>query len=115
MESNRIFVIDASNTVLGRVASSAAKKAVLGYNVKVVNCKEAIISGRRQNVLKEYRLARGRGGSSLNGPNFPKESFRIMKRTIRGMLNYSHGKGKEAFKRVMDKYYGRDKDRWEKK
>ena len=44
---------------------------------------------------------RRRGGSSLNGPFFPKYPERIMKRTIRGMLAHMQQRGLDAFKRVM--------------
>lgn len=95
------IVIDAAHAVLGRLASFAAKQALLGKKVIVVNCGEAIVTGNRDNILKEYRVARQRGGASLNGPNFPKHSERLVKRTIRGMLYFRHGRGKDAFKRII--------------
>lgn len=94
------LVIDAANTVLGRLASFAAKQALLGKNIIVVNCGEALVTGNPSNIMDEYRIARQRGGASLNGPNFPKHSERLVKRTIRGMLYFRHGRGKDAFKRV---------------
>ena len=94
------IVIDATDSILGRLAGRVAKEALLGKNVEVINCKNILITGRRQNILGEYRIARKRSGSSLNGPHFPKSPERIMKRTIRGMLHYNHGRGKEAFKRI---------------
>lgn len=95
------IVIDAANAPLGRVASFAAKKALLGNSVFIVNCNESVISGRKRNVIDEYKIARIRGGSSLKGPNFPKNPERIMKRTVRGMLSYKEGRGREAFKRIL--------------
>jgi large subunit ribosomal protein L13 len=94
------LVIDASDMVLGRIASYVAKQALLGKEVSVVNCENAVVLGRKRSIIDEYKEARQRGGSSLNGPNFPKHSDRLMKRTIRGMLHYNHGRGKEAFKRI---------------
>ena len=95
------IVIDASEGVLGRVASFAAKQSLLGKKVTIVNCEKALVTGRRKNILEEYKIARRRGGSSRKGPKFPKSSERIMKRTIRGMLSYKEGRGSEAFKRIM--------------
>jgi large subunit ribosomal protein L13 len=100
-EPTKQVVIDATGSVLGRLASFAAKKALLGYNVIVVNCENAILTGNKRSVIKEYYLARTRGGSSLNGPFFPKQPYRIVKRTIRGMLDYTKGRGDKAFKKVM--------------
>ena len=97
----RTIVIDASGSILGRIASYAAKQALLGKNVIVVNCKKALLTGKRSTTIKEYNLIRRRGGSSLNGPFFPKNPERIVKRTIRGMVNYQQQRGLDAFKRVM--------------
>lgn len=93
-----ILVIDAKDAILGRLASFAAKQALFGKKVIIVNCNEAIVSGKRANIIAEYRIMRQRGGSSLNGPNFPKHADRLVKRTVRGMMYFRHGRGKDAFK-----------------
>ena len=95
-----VLVVDASNAQLGRLASFAAKQALLGKRVVVVNASLCLISGGKRMIISEYKEARGRGGNSLNGPNFPKDSQRILKRTIRGMLRFRHGRGKDAFDRI---------------
>lgn len=95
------IIIDSAGASLGRIASYAAKQALLGNNVIVLNCQDALISGRRGNILGEYKIARARGGAALRGPNFPKSPERIMKRTIRGMLRYKTGRGRDAFKRIL--------------
>lgn len=97
----KTIVIDASGSVLGRVASHAAKQALLGKRVVIVNCKKVLITGKRSTTIREYNLTRLRGGSSLKGPFFPKSPERIVKRTVRGMLNYQQQRGLDAFKRVM--------------
>ncbi|MDO8509185.1 MAG: 50S ribosomal protein L13 [Nanoarchaeota archaeon] len=95
------IIIDASNAPLGRLCSVAAKKALLGNSVVVVNCNNAVVSGRKRGVIDSYRESRMRGGSSLNGPHFPKNPERIVKRTIRGMLSYKEGRGRDAFGRII--------------
>src|SRR3989338_6854025 len=95
------IVIDASGAVLGRMAAFAAKKALLGNNVVIVNCNDILLTGNRKSIIREYYDARKKGGASLKGPFFPKHPYRIVKRTIRGMLNYQQGRGLKAFKRVM--------------
>lgn len=97
----KTIVIDASNAVLGRLASYVAKQSLLGNKVVVVNCNGAVITGRRAGIINDYTEARTRGGSSQKGPNFPKEAFRIVKRTVRGMLSYKQGRGNDALKRVI--------------
>ncbi len=100
MKENKI-IIDATNAVLGRLASYSAKQALLGKEVIIVNCKEAILTGRREMILKDYREAREKGSHSQKGPFFPKTPERILKRTIRGMLSYKQGRGESAFKRII--------------
>jgi len=95
------IVIDANNAILGRLASYAAKQALLGKEIVIVNCNDAVITGKKSSIVSEYMVARARGGSSLKGPFFPKSPERILKRTIRGMLSYKQGRGREALKRII--------------
>ncbi|MEK6898900.1 MAG: 50S ribosomal protein L13 [Nanoarchaeota archaeon] len=94
------IVIDAHNAILGRLASYAAKQALKGNNVKIVNCTGAVVTGNKANILGKYLTQRQRGGSAMNGPNFPSNPSRIMKRTVRGMLPYRQGRGLKALKEV---------------
>jgi large subunit ribosomal protein L13 len=95
------IVVDATNAVLGRLASFAAKQALLHKKVVIVNCAEAIVTGGRRMVIHEYKDIREKGGASLRGPFFPKNPERILKRTIRGMLSYKQGRGADALGRIM--------------
>ncbi len=99
MKSKEI-IVDASETALGRVASFAAKQALLGKEVIIVNCNNVLITGRKRTTINSYQIKRKRGGASLKGPNFPKSPERLMKRTIRGMLNYKQQRALSAFKRI---------------
>ena len=94
-------VIDGSGAILGRLASYVAKQSLLGKNVIVINCDKVIIAGNRENIVFEWKEATRRGGHSLKGPFVPrKNSEKMVKRTIRGMLSYRQGRGLEAFKRI---------------
>lgn len=95
------IIIDATGGILGRIASFAAKKALLRSKVIIVNCDGALLSGRTRMVINEYGHARRRGGTSLNGPHFPKHTEKIMKRTVRGMLSYNQQRGLNALNRVI--------------
>ena len=94
-------VIDATEGSLGRISSFAAKQALLGKEIIIVNCNLAIVIGRKGNTIAEYNNIRAKGGASLKGPFFPKNPERIVKRTIRGMLDYTGGRGEAALDRVM--------------
>lgn len=97
---NKSLVIDATNSILGRLASHAAKQALLGKEISVVNCEKAVISGNRKVILDGYKEIRSKGGSSLKGPLFPTQPARIVKRTIRGMLSHKQGRGALALKKI---------------
>ncbi|MBI3334242.1 50S ribosomal protein L13 [Candidatus Pacearchaeota archaeon] len=96
-----MIIIDASNTVLGRLASYVAKQALLGKEVIVVNCEQAVVTGGRRMIIKEYQTLVYRGGHSLKGPFHNKShAEQFVKRTIRGMLSYKQGRGAAAFGRI---------------
>ncbi|MCD4666255.1 uL13 family ribosomal protein, partial [archaeon] len=85
--------INAENLILGRVATYAAKKALMGETVNVVNCDKIIITGSKKQILDRYLARIHKGSRPTKGPFFPKTSERIVKRTIRGMLPYKQYKG----------------------
>ncbi|MCU0642045.1 MAG: 50S ribosomal protein L13 [archaeon] len=95
------IVIDANGAILGRLSSFAAKEALKGKKVVVVNCNEILLAGNIPNIIEEYHNFRLKGGSSLKGVFFPKNPERIVKRTIRGMLPHLQTRGEEALLRVM--------------
>ncbi|MBD3247257.1 50S ribosomal protein L13 [Candidatus Pacearchaeota archaeon] len=94
-------VIDGSGAVLGRLASYAAKQALKGEEIAIVNCNDVIISGNKRNIKENFEKKRGRIGHSQKGPKHIRKSHRIVKRAIRGMLpDHRSGRGKQAFKRI---------------
>jgi large subunit ribosomal protein L13 len=95
------IVIDATGGVLGRIAAFAAKQALLGKDVAIVNCEHAAITGRPRKIIEGYQQKRAWGGTAQKGPYFPKNPERLMKRTVRGMLSHSQLRGRTAFKRIV--------------
>ena len=94
-------IIDGKNAVLGRLASYAAKEALKGEDIVIVNSEQVIITGNKKNIQKNFEAKRSRVGSSQKGPKLSKTSEGIVKRTIRGMLpDHRKGQGKKAFKRI---------------
>ena len=49
-----MVVIDAKDLIVGRMCAKAAKLAMKGERVDIVNCEEAIISGSKENILAKY-------------------------------------------------------------
>jgi len=101
------IVIDAADKLMGRVASIAAKKALEGNEISIVNAERAVITGGRDFILAEYKHKRERG-DQYKGPFFPKLSDRIVRRTIRGMLP-KNPRGRAALARIRV-YAGRPTD-----
>ncbi len=95
-----MIVIDATNLILGRMASYVAKKALLGEEIAIVNCENSYITGDKKRVFESFKQKRERG-VPLQGPYYPRMPDRIVRRAVRGMLPYKKAKGKEAFSRVM--------------
>lgn len=95
------IVLDGKNIILGRLCSYAAKQALLGKNIVIVNCNDVILSGNKENIVGEYSRIRKLDTLNLRGPILPKVAEKIVKRTIRGMLSYKQARGYEAWKRVM--------------
>ena len=92
-------VIDASNRVIGRLATKIAQEALDGEEIKVVNSEEAVISGDKEKVLDEYKQKVDRGTRD-RGPHYPKRPDKMLKRVVRNMLPYKDERGKEAFSNI---------------
>jgi len=94
------MIIDATNLLVGRLATVVAKKALLGGKIDIVNAEKAIISGPKRLVINKYKQKRDRVTVS-HGPYIPRSPDRFLRRIIRGMLPYKQEKGDKAFKRIM--------------
>jgi len=94
------MIIDAKNMVLGRIATIAAKKALMGEKVDIINCENAVITGNKQNVFEKYNR-KSSMGSPAKGPFLARRSDMFVRRVIRGMLPYKQEKGRQAFKNIM--------------
>jgi len=95
-----MILIDGTNQILGRVASYAAKQALFGETIRIVNCEKIIVTGRKKFLEQHYEERKERG-HPYDGPFYPKLADRLVRRVIRGMLPYKQARGREAFKRVM--------------
>jgi large subunit ribosomal protein L13 len=94
-----IILIDAKDKIAGRLASTIAKLLLSGYKVYVYNVEKAIISGKRESIIKEF-LRRRERGDPYKGPFYPKYPDEIFRRMVRGMLPYKKEKGRNALKNL---------------
>ncbi|MFA4952649.1 MAG: 50S ribosomal protein L13 [Candidatus Pacearchaeota archaeon] len=93
-------IIDGTNAILGRLASYAAKEALKGEELVILNCEKIIITGNKKNIEKEFQEKRDRVGSGQKGPKISRSSDKIVKRTIRGMVAHRYKRGKDALKKI---------------
>lgn len=96
------MLIDATDLVLGRMASAVAKRLLEGEKVTVVNAEKAVITGRRKSTLGEYDAwTRIRAlANPRKGPLHPRRPEDLVRRTVRGMLPYKKSRGMEAYRRL---------------
>ena len=94
-------IYNGENMLLGRLASRVAKDALLGEEVKVVNCEKIVLSGKKVLVFKEEKEKRLRKGYPLKSAKRIRLPDRHVRRSIRGMLPWKQARGKDAFKRIM--------------
>ena len=110
--SNDIVVVDADKAVAGRLASKVAKLLLNGKRVYVVNIDKAVITGKKETILRDFmkRLSiKSNVNPRRHGPFKYRSPEGIFRRMVRGMLPRRKPKGKSAFKRLRV-YRGIPKD-----
>lgn len=93
-------IYDGEGMVLGRLAARVAKDALLGEEVKVVNCEKIIVSGKKTTTFAQEKQRRARKGYPLKSAKLPRLADKYVRRSIRGMLPWKMSRGKEAFRRI---------------
>src|SRR5881296_2707793 len=95
-------IVDASNLILGRMASYVAKKALEGNRIDVLNAERAVISGTKERVVAraKQKLKTRTLGNLEKSPTHPRKPDGYVRRVIRGMLPWKKTGGKDAFHRV---------------
>jgi large subunit ribosomal protein L13 len=93
------MIIDGDGAVLGRLASQAAKAALEGENVNVINAEKIVIVGDRNVIIKKY-MGRIELGTMSKGPFIHRTVEGIVKRAIRGMLKRKSVRGMDALRHV---------------
>ncbi|MFB0522383.1 MAG: 50S ribosomal protein L13 [Candidatus Bathyarchaeia archaeon] len=99
MAREQTVVVDAKGLILGRMASTIAKRLLQGENIIIMNAEKAVISGKRLSRIKEAKK-RLEVGHPKKGPFHPRRPEEIVRRTIRGMLPRRKPKGQQAYRRL---------------
>ena len=93
-------VIDASNSIYGRLSAHVAKQLLEGESIKIINADKCVITGTKEFIIKDFEERRDIG-SVRKGPYYPRNPKAILKRSIGDMLPKDKAKGKEALKRCI--------------
>lgn len=99
----RVLYVDATDQILGRLASEVAKKLLEGYRVYVVNAEKAVVSGDPLMVIKSYRVwyqIYVHVNPYKWGPHRPRSPITIIRKAVLGMLPKDKHIGKMAAKRL---------------
>ncbi|MDP2666730.1 MAG: 50S ribosomal protein L13 [Candidatus Diapherotrites archaeon] len=94
--------VDATNLVVGRLASHVAQDLLKGKRVIIVNAEKAVFTGNPIVLSTRWqkRLDLRPKGNPEFGPRFSKMPDRILKEIIEGMLPSKRMRGREALRRL---------------
>lgn len=93
--------IDATGLIVGRLASYAAKQALLGHKVNILNCEKSVMTGSKEFNTNKYHYLIRETGQPQKGPFISRQPDRFVRRQIRGMLPHKKPRGAEAWKRIL--------------
>jgi len=99
----RVVIVDATNQIVGRMATRIAKMLLEGFEVHVVNAEKAVFSGRPEMVVQAYQLLldvkthKNPYRTKIKRPRSPQA---LIKDTIKGMLPKETPRGREALRRL---------------
>ena len=94
--------VDATNLIVGRMASIAAQKLLRGENVTIIHTEKAVFTGNPIVLAKlwQTRLDLRPRGNPEKGPRFSRMPDRIVREIIEGMVPYKSQRGIEAMRRL---------------
>jgi len=99
---HKCLIIDARDHILGRLASTVAKHALMGTRVIILRCERIVMSGHLvRNKLKMMAFRGHRMNTNpRKGPFSITAPSRMFFRVVRGMLPHKKPRGKAAMSRI---------------
>ncbi len=97
-----MIVINADGAVLGRLGAHVAKQLLKGEQIVIVNAEKTLISGSPKEVYSKYkqRWDRGNLANPKLAPIQPRVPNQLVRKAIRGMVNYRSQRGAKAYKNL---------------
>lgn len=95
-------VIDATNLILGRMATNVAERLLKGETIDIINVDKAVVSGKKEVVVGKFlrRVNLRNKGNPYRGPKFPRHCDRLVRKSITGMLPDKTWRGREAMHKL---------------
>ncbi len=93
-------IIDATGCIIGRLGTVVAKRLLMGESITILNSEKSLVSGHPDFIKEQYSFKRD-VGTRRKGPFLPKQSHMLLKRTVRGMMQYQLPNGRAALKRLI--------------
>jgi large subunit ribosomal protein L13 len=96
------IIVNAENSIAGRICSRVSKLLLQGNRVTIVNADKAMLSGNRFANIRAYKenLEINSATNPIHGPFHPRRPDTILTRMVRGMVPKRKPSGIEAFKRL---------------
>jgi large subunit ribosomal protein L13 len=97
-----MLIVDAKDTILGRLATFVAKRLLAGEQVAIVNAEQAVISGHRKATFDVYEawLQIRNVANPKKGPIHQRRPDDLVRMTVRGMLPFDKKKGRDAYRKL---------------
>jgi large subunit ribosomal protein L13 len=102
-QQSKTIVIDATNSIAGRICSHVSKLLLQGNKVAIVNAEKAMLSGNnRYKTIELYKeqLEINSVTNPIHGPFHPRRPDTILTKMVRGMVPKTKRTGMEAHKRL---------------
>ena len=95
-------LVDATNLIVGRLASYVAQQLLHGYSITILNAENAVFTGNPKILAKLWhtRLDLRPKGNPEFGPRFSCMPDRIVRKIVEGMVPSKSERGRNALKRL---------------
>ncbi len=95
-------IIDATGSVVGRLAAKSVKEALNGGEVTIINIEEAVFSGDPKGIVALYAARRNvqNKGNPEHSPKWPRRPDLLFRKIIDGMLPKKTSRSKVALKKL---------------
>lgn len=95
-------IIDATGSIVGRLAATAAKETIKGGEVAIINIEKAAFTGEPRMVVAKFEARRAvqQKGNPEKSPKWPRRPDMLFRKIVDGMMPKHTSRTKAAFKRL---------------